>query len=87
MVKSTLNDVRIKIAELRAKTAETAEEKKYDFEKRIKDIKAAELISKADIKEKRRLKKESLKPVVEAEPVDEDMMKAMGFGGFGSSKA
>lgn len=83
VVKSTLNDVRIKIAELRAKTAETAEEKKYDFEKRIKEIKAAELTSKADEKEARKKKRaENIANAIEGAPVDQDMMAAMGFGSF-----
>lgn len=86
VVKSTLNDVRQKIADLRAKSAAAAEAKQYDFEQRIKEIKAAELASKEEQREAKRRKKEEEKAAEEAkrtEGVDEDMMKMMGFGGFG----
>jgi U4/U6.U5 tri-snRNP component SNU23 len=86
VVKSTLNDVRQKIADLRAKSAAAAEAKQYDFEQRIKEIKAAEVASKEEQREAKRRKKEEEKAAEEAkrtEGVDEDMMKMMGFGGFG----
>jgi U4/U6.U5 tri-snRNP component SNU23 len=78
VVKSTLNDVRLKIAELR---------EKYDFAARIKEIKQAEVKSKEEAREaKRRKKEEERKAANPDAPVDQDMMVAMGFGGFGSSK-
>ncbi|BGP16856.1 hypothetical protein JCM10213_002619 [Rhodosporidiobolus nylandii] len=89
VVKSTLNDVRQKIAELRAKSAAAAEAKQYDFEKRIKDIKAAEQASKEEQREAKRRKKEEERAADEAkrtEGADEDMMAAMGFGSFGGAK-
>lgn len=77
VVKSSLNDVRAKIAELRAKTADVTDTKKYDFEQRMKDIKAEELKSKLEAKEAKKKKK------VEAPAqTDEEIMKAMGFGSF-----
>lgn len=87
MVKSTLNDVRLKIAELREKTAAQSDAKKYDFAARIKEIKQAEVKSKEEAREaKRRKKEEERKAANPDAPVDQDMMVAMGFGGFGSSK-
>ncbi|GAA5826433.1 hypothetical protein JCM11251_002364 [Rhodosporidiobolus azoricus] len=86
VAKSTLNDVRQKIAELRAKSAAAAQAKQYDFEQRIKEIKAAEAASKEEQREAKRRKKEEEKKAEEAkrtEGVDEDMMKTMGFGSFG----
>ncbi|GAA6008670.1 U4/U6-U5 snRNP complex subunit SNU23 [Rhodotorula paludigena] len=86
VVKSTLNDVRQKIAELRAKSAAAAEKKQYDFEQRIKDIKAAEVANKEAEREAKRRKKEEEKQKAEAERnagADQDMMAAMGFGSFG----
>ncbi|GAA5851507.1 hypothetical protein JCM8547_001115 [Rhodosporidiobolus lusitaniae] len=86
VVKSTLNDVRQKIAELRAKSAAAAEAKQYDFEQRIKEIKASEAASKEEQREAKRRKKEEEKKAEEAkktEGVDEDVMQFMGFGSFG----
>lgn len=84
VVKSTLNDVRTKIAELRAKTAESAESKQYDFKKRLQEIKELEDKSKEEQKEaKRRKKEEARKAAGDDQPADEAMMKMMGFGSFG----
>ncbi|GAA5865194.1 hypothetical protein JCM5296_002668 [Sporobolomyces johnsonii] len=88
VAKSTLNDVRQKIAELRAKTAAASEKKQYDFEQRIKEIKAAEAKSKEELREAKRRKKEEERLQEEkkrTEGVDEDMMKMMGFGSFGGA--
>lgn len=78
----------MKIAELRERTAAQTDAKKYDFAARIKDIKDAEQRSKDEAKEAKRRKKEedSAKAAAEANgPVDENMMAAMGFGGFGTT--
>lgn len=85
VVKSTLNDVRTKIAELRAKTAATTESKQYDFAQRIKDIKEAETKGKEEAREAKRRKKEEETAAREKEMGggDEEMMKMMGFGNFG----
>lgn len=64
VVKSTLNDVRNKIAELRAKTAASAESKKYDFDARIKEIQAMEIETRKKEKEDRKAKKAEAKKVV-----------------------
>jgi U4/U6.U5 tri-snRNP component SNU23 len=90
VVKSTLNDVRLKIADLRAKTAATTESKQYDFAARIKEIKEAELKGKEEAKEAKRRKKEEEAKAKQAEmggAADEEMMKMMGFGSFGQGGA
>lgn len=81
VVRSTLNDVRQKIADLRAKTAASTESKQYDFDQRIKEIKALETASKLEAKEAKR-KKKLMDEAASTEGQDQDMMKAMGFAGF-----
>lgn len=86
VVKSTLNDVRQKIAELRAKSAASADAKKYDFEQRIKDIKQAEVASRDEAREAKRRKRDEERAQAEKDRTkgaDEQMMQMMGFGGFG----
>ncbi|KAK4054211.1 U4/U6.U5 snRNP associated protein [Microbotryomycetes sp. JL201] len=92
VAKSTLNDVRLKIAQLREQTAAATESKKYDFANRIKEIKQAEQKSKQDAKEaKRKMKQERQQQLQEsasvegAEPVDENMINMMGFATFGGA--
>lgn len=83
---STLNDVRLKIAELREKSAAAADKKQYDFEQRIKEIKLAEAKEKEDQREAKRRKKEEERQKAEDElnkGADKDMMAMMGFGTFG----
>ncbi|KAM0789501.1 hypothetical protein ACM66B_000320 [Microbotryomycetes sp. NB124-2] len=87
VAKSTLNDVRLKIAQLREQTSAAADSKKYDFASRIKEIKEAELRSKQEAKEaKRKLKEDKAQAnkLDGAEPVDENMMSMMGFATFGA---
>ncbi|KAL8291979.1 hypothetical protein RQP46_001445 [Phenoliferia psychrophenolica] len=87
VVKSTLNDVRAKIADLRAKTASASQTKQYDFEQRLREIRLAEQAAKEARKEEKKAKKEALRPKeAEAPPVDEEMMGMMGFAGFGAGK-
>jgi len=84
--RTTLDDVRAKIAELRAKTALQAEKKQYDFEQRIKEIKAEEGKEREAMKEKKKRKREEEKEEERKkreEGVDKGMMEMMGFGGFG----
>lgn len=81
MIRSSLNDVRQKIADLRAKTSVTTESKQYDFDERIREIKAMEAAVKSEQKEAKKKKKLDEAAKVTA-PQDEEMMKAMGFSGF-----
>jgi len=83
--RTTLDDVRQKIAELRAKTAQASEKKAYDFEQRIKEIKAEENKERELQKEAKRRKKEEereLEQKKKEEGVDKGMMEMMGFAGF-----
>ena len=74
---------------LREKTKEASNAKSYDFERRLAEIKAKE----ADLRAEKRKQKQAEKDKVRAElakdlaaPQEDDMMKMMGFSGFGSSK-
>jgi len=76
VVKSTLNDVRQKIAELRAKTAASAESKQYDFDQRIREIKALEQKTKDDARERKKLERKEKQAKMEEQAkgeVDEDV--------------
>lgn len=86
VVRSSLSDVRDKIAELRAKTAASSESKRYNLAQRIKEIKEFETLSKAEAKAAKKQKKHDLKAVAEEKVTgaqDVEMMKAMGFASFG----
>ncbi|CAE6504542.1 unnamed protein product [Rhizoctonia solani] len=87
IARSTLDQVRARIALLREKTKEASTARSFDFEKRLQDIRDAEEQARA---EKKRRKQEKNKPVetdaVEKTKEDESMAVMMGFGGFGSSK-
>ncbi|KAJ1311225.1 hypothetical protein OPQ81_009725 [Rhizoctonia solani] len=87
IARSTLDQVRARIALLREKTKEASTARSFDFEKRLQEVRDAEEQARA---EKRRKKQEKNKPaetdVVEKTEEDESMAAMMGFGGFGSSK-
>ncbi|GAA5992396.1 hypothetical protein JCM10908_000463 [Rhodotorula pacifica] len=83
---STLNDVRLKIAQLREQSLASASQKKYDFEQRIKEIQAAEKKDRDAARElkKRKREEERRKEELEREQgADQEMLKMMGFGAFG----
>lgn len=86
IARSTLDQVRARIALLREKTKEASQARTFDFEKRLQEVRDAEETARV---EKKRHKQEKNKPV-EPEVIkteEEDSMAAMmGFGGFGSSK-
>ncbi|GAA5934693.1 U4/U6-U5 snRNP complex subunit SNU23 [Sporobolomyces koalae] len=84
--RTTLDDVRQKISELRARTAQASEKKAYDFAQRIREIKAEEIKEREEMKEAKRRKKEQdkLEERKQLEQgVDQGMMDMMGFAGFG----
>jgi U4/U6.U5 tri-snRNP component SNU23 len=87
IARSTLDQVRARIALLREKTKEASTARTFDFEKRLQEVRDAEEEARA---EKRRKKQEKNKPAetskVEKTEEDESMATMMGFGGFGSSK-
>ncbi|KAG9126423.1 hypothetical protein FRC07_003483 [Ceratobasidium sp. 392] len=86
IARSTLDQVRARIALLRERTKEASDARTYDFEKRLQEVKDAENAARA---EKKRRKQEKTKPVEPEEmktEEDDSMAAMMGFGGFGSYK-
>jgi U4/U6.U5 tri-snRNP component SNU23 len=87
--RSTLEQVRSRIAYLREKTKEQTTAKEYDFEKRLAEVKAKEAAVRAEKKAAVKAKKEKarieLMKDVDMKEVD-DMSAMMGFSGFGGSK-
>ena len=77
--RSTLNQVRQKIAELRAKSQLSTEAKQYDFDQRLAEIRKAETERKEKKKNKGKAQEEEAKPV---EGDQDEMMAMMGFGNF-----
>ncbi|KAF8894013.1 hypothetical protein BD779DRAFT_1504743 [Infundibulicybe gibba] len=85
--RSTLEQVRTRIAFLREKTKEASSAKAFDFDQRLAEVKAKELAIRAEKKAQKQAEKERarLELVKDSAPNDE-MAQLMGFGGFGSSK-
>ena len=76
---------------LREKTKEASNAKSYDFEQRLAEIKAKEADLRAEKLKLKRAEKdkaraELAKDFSAPQEGEEDMMKMMGFSGFGSSK-
>lgn len=88
MERSTLDQVRLKIAELREKTQQSSDAKRYDFDARMRELRASEEETRREAREakKRRKQEEKEKQNLPPPGADQDMMAAMGFGGFGTSK-
>ncbi|KAJ7594318.1 hypothetical protein C8J56DRAFT_820875 [Mycena floridula] len=86
--RSTLEQVRARIALLREKTKDAVTAKTYDFDQRLAEVKAKETALREEKKAKKKLVKEQarLELVHETVEGDDEMAKMMGFGGFGSSK-
>jgi U4/U6.U5 tri-snRNP component SNU23 len=88
IARSTIEQVRARIAFLREKTKEAANAKAYDFDQRLKEVKAKEDAIRAEQKEKKKAAKEARRVETAATITteDNDMAAMMGFGGFGSTK-
>ncbi|KAH8926354.1 hypothetical protein BT69DRAFT_1278927 [Atractiella rhizophila] len=90
--RSTLQEVRERIAMLREKSKKESDGKKYDFEKRLNDIRETEKEERRKKKEKKEaIKEQKRKEEEEKEKMDVDeegeaMMGMMGFAGFGAAK-
>jgi hypothetical protein len=88
--RSTLEQVRARIAYLREKTKEASNAKSFDFDQRLAEVKAKE----AALREEKKAQKRAVKEQARVELVrdvatnqeEDEMAKLMGFGGFGSSK-
>lgn len=85
--RSTLAQVRARIAYLREKTKEASNTKAFDFDKRLAEVKAKEAARRMEQKAQKKAQKEQARIALVAEAeVDDEMTRLMGFGGFGSSK-
>jgi len=88
--RSTVEQVRARIAFLREKTKEASEAKTFDFDKRLAEVKAKE----DALREQKKLAKKAAREAVRVELVkdavaqaeEDEMAATMGFAGFGSSK-
>ena len=88
--RSTVEQVRARIAYLREKTKEASNAKSYDFEQRLAEIKEREAKARAEKKaakkaEKEKSRMEMIQDVTMQEGNDE-MAAMMGFSGFGTTK-
>ncbi|KAI0074360.1 hypothetical protein K474DRAFT_1601521 [Panus rudis PR-1116 ss-1] len=91
IARSTVEQVRARIAYLREKTKEASNAKSFDFEKRLAEVREKERALRARKKaekkaEKQRHRIELAKEVTVDSKEQDDMMQMMGFSGFGTSK-
>jgi U4/U6.U5 tri-snRNP component SNU23 len=87
--RSTVEQVREKIAALREQTREAQAAKTYDFERRLGEIKAKEDTLRQERKAKKKAAKESqrLEMIKDVDMEEQGAMSSMmGFAGFGTSK-
>ncbi|KAF8635187.1 hypothetical protein AX17_003963 [Amanita inopinata Kibby_2008] len=83
--RSTVEQVRTRIAYLREKTRAASAAKAYDFDQRLAEVKAKEKAIRDQKKAERKAEKErSRLELIRDE--DDEMAKLMGFGGFVSTK-
>ena len=90
IARSTVEQVRARIAYLREKSREASNAKTFDFNKRLAEIKAKEDAARAEKKAQKKAEKEQarmelVKDTV-GQPEDNEMAKMMGFGGFVTTK-
>ena len=90
IARSTVEQVRARIAHLREKTREASNAKTFDFNKRLAEIKAKEDAARAEKKAQKKAEKEQARMELVKDAVgqqeDNEMAKMMGFGGFGTTK-
>lgn len=85
--RSTLEQVRARIAFLREKTKEAASAKAYDFDQRIAEIRAKETALRETRKAEKKAQKANARiEMAQSIVQDDEMTQMMGFGGFGSTK-
>ena len=89
--RSTVEQVRARIAHLREKTKEASSAKSFDFEKRLAEVRQKEEAVRAEKKAQKKVEKEksrmeTMKDVATEQDGGKDMMHMMGFSGFGSTK-
>jgi len=90
VARSTVVQVRARIALLREKTKEASSAKDFDFNKRLAEVKAKEDALRAEKKAAKKTEKEKARMEIVkntmAQQEEDEMAKMMGFGTFGSSK-
>ncbi|KAG9018565.1 hypothetical protein FRB90_011394 [Tulasnella sp. 427] len=89
VARSTIEQVRARIAFLREKTKEASKAKSFDFDQRLREIREKEQAARAEEKAKKKADKEVQRmDIVQATATEEGeaMAQMMGFAGFGSSK-
>lgn len=93
--RSTVEQVRVRIAYLREKTREASSAKSFDFEKRLAEVHEREAAlreekkaAKKALREQARvqLAQETAVAASDAPKGDSNMMAMMGFAGFGTTK-
>jgi U4/U6.U5 tri-snRNP component SNU23 len=87
--RSTVEQVRARIAMLRERTKEASNAKAFDFDKRLAEIKSKEQLLRQEKKEQKKAEKEKARLELMKDltsNADDEMAKMMGFGGFGSTK-
>lgn len=88
--RSTLDQVRARIAYLREKTKEASNAKSFDFDQRLAEVKDKEAAVRAEKKAKKKAEKDKARVELAKESAggegEDEMAKMMGFGGFGSTK-
>ncbi|KAL1704906.1 hypothetical protein EV121DRAFT_204718 [Schizophyllum commune] len=86
--RSSLEQVRRRIAFLREQTRAASTQKQYDFDQRLAEIKAKQQAEREEKKKAKQQAKEAarMQLIEESGGPDDEMAKMMGFGGFGSTK-
>ncbi|RPD63873.1 hypothetical protein L227DRAFT_521072 [Lentinus tigrinus ALCF2SS1-6] len=92
--RSTVEQVRARIAYLREKTREASSAKEFDFEKRLAEVRAREAALREEKKQAKKALRERARVELakdtaaapEAKQNENDMMAMMGFAGFGTTK-
>ena len=88
--RSTVEQVRARIAYLREKTKEASKAKTFDFEQRLAEVREKEAALRAEKKAQKKAQKEKVLVELAKDAAtvqqDNDMMAMMGFSGFGTSK-
>ena len=83
--RSTLQEVQAKIQELRELSKKRMEQKQYDFDQRIKELRDFEDGNRKEKRERKKVqkeKKQEQEKQTQQEGVDQDMAAMMGFSGF-----
>ncbi|RDX50137.1 hypothetical protein OH76DRAFT_1403011 [Lentinus brumalis] len=92
--RSTVEQVRARIAYLREKTREASSAKEFDFEKRLAEVRAREAAVREEKKQAKKALRERARVELakdsaaapQAKQEDDGMMSMMGFAGFGTTK-